>query len=190
MLEKDEVITIGEIVLRPYRDDDVPDIVENINDEAISRFTINIPFPYGPRDAEDFLSKNRKWFLEGSSINLAITYKDSDRVIGGIGLMNIERKFHNAEIGYWLGKDHWGKGIVPKCVHAMVRFGFERLSLQRISAVIFSPNERSKSVLLKNGFVHEGTMRDRYILDGRPVDGEIFGMTKKDLEKFLGSRPG
>ena len=54
MLEKDEIITIGEIVLRPYRDEDVTDIVENINDEAISRFTLNIAFPYGPRDAEDF----------------------------------------------------------------------------------------------------------------------------------------
>jgi RimJ/RimL family protein N-acetyltransferase len=99
--------------------------------------------------------------------------------------MNIEEKFNHAEIGYWLGSKYWGQGITSRCVQAMVRFGFQRLGLQRISAVIFSPNTRSESVLRKNGFVHEGTMRDRYVLDGKPVDGEIFAILSRDIPSYL-----
>ena len=185
MMEDGEVITIGDIALRRYRDEDVKDIVENIDDEAISRFTLNIPYPYGPKDAEDYLDKNDSWYRKGTSLNLAITFKGQDKVIGGIGLMNIEEKFHHAEIGYWIGRKYWGEGIVSRCVHAMVRFGFERLGLQRISAVIFSPNKASQRVLIKNGFLHEGTMKDRYVLDGRPVDGEMFGLTRKTYDKHM-----
>jgi RimJ/RimL family protein N-acetyltransferase len=180
MLEKDERIAIGEVALRAYRDDDIPGLVEHINDEAITRFTIHIPHPYGENDALDFLQKNSKWYEEGTSYNLAIVRRKDDRVIGGIGLMNIEKQFHHAEIGYWLGKKYWGKGVTSRCVRAMVRLGFERLGLQRISAVIFSPNERSRKVLEKCGFVHEGTMRDRYVLDGKPVDGEIFSIISRE----------
>ena len=67
----------------------------------------------------------------------------------------------------------------------MVRHGFEQMGLQRISAVIFSPNTRSIKVLEKCGFVHEGTMSDRYVLDGKPVDGEMYGLTKVDWERNL-----
>ncbi|MGA1866819.1 MAG: GNAT family N-acetyltransferase [Thermoplasmatota archaeon] len=106
-----------------------------------------------------------------------------DKVIGGIGLLNIERKSHHAGIGYWLGRSYWGHNYATRCVRGMVRFGFERLGLQRISAIVFSPNTRSQRVLIKNGFVHEGTMRSRYILDGGRVDGEIYGLIREDLNK-------
>jgi RimJ/RimL family protein N-acetyltransferase len=181
MMEIGEEIKIGDIVLRQFRNEDADDIVEHINDPSITRFTIHIPHPYGIEDALEFLEKNQKMYEEGTSLNLAITLKENDRVIGGIGLMNIEKKFNHAEIGYWLGQAYWDRGIASRCVQAMVRFGFQRMGLQRISAVIFSPNHRSEKVLLKNGFAHEGTVRDRYILDGKPVDGKIYGIISRDL---------
>ena len=185
MLENGEVIHVGAIRLRRFRLEDARDIAARINDPEISRFTIQIPYPYGVKDAIDFISNNEVWFEEGSSLNLAITLKEEDSVIGGIGLMNIDRKFNHAEIGYWIGKEYWGKGMVSQCVQAMVRLGFDRIGLQRISAVVFSPNTRSKRILEKNGFKFEGTMRDRYILDGRPADGDIFGITRRDMERHL-----
>jgi RimJ/RimL family protein N-acetyltransferase len=181
MLEDGERIICGDIVLRRHSLEDVDSIVKNINDSFVSRYTIHVPYPYTSKDAYDFLEKNQAWYEEGTSLNLAITKEIDDKVIGGIGLMNIEKKFNHAEIGYWLGKEYWGKGITPRCVQAMVRFGFQRLGLQRISAVVFSPNLRSRRVLEKNGFVHEGTMRDRYVLDGKPVDGEMYAIISRDM---------
>ncbi|MBN1389433.1 MAG: GNAT family N-acetyltransferase [Candidatus Thermoplasmatota archaeon] len=182
MLKEEEVLEVDGLVLRRYRMEDADDIVFHINDERISRYTLNIPHPYGSRDAEEFLSRDRKWQDEGTALNLAITSMSERRVIGGIGLMNIDSKCHHAEIGYWLGTAYWGKGIATVCVKRLVRFGFERLGLQRISAVVFSQNDRSQRVLQRGGFEHEGTMRDRYVLDGHPVDGELYGITGKDMK--------
>ncbi|MBN1539096.1 MAG: GNAT family N-acetyltransferase [Candidatus Thermoplasmatota archaeon] len=183
MLEKRVAIPLDDLMLREYRPEDAPDIVRQINDEQISRYTLNIPYPYGMKDAEDFLTMNRTWSEQGVSLNLAITLKGEDRVIGGIGLMNIEEKFKHAGIGYWLGRSYRGHNYATRCVGVMVRFGFEKLGLWRISAVVFSPNERSRRVLIKNGFVHEGTMRSRYVLDGKRVDGEVYGLIPADLKK-------
>lgn len=183
MFEEGEIIPLDDIILRRHRPEDASDIVIQIDDEQVSRYTLNIPYPYGMKDAEDFLSMNRAWSEQGTSLNLAITLKGEDKVIGGIGLLNIERKFHHAGIGYWLGRSYWGNNYATRCVRGMVRFGFERLGLQRISAIVFSPNKRSQRVLIKNGFVHEGTMRSRYILDGGRVDGEIYGLIREDLNK-------
>ena len=126
---EDMRLDVGDLVLRHYTVDDIPDIVEHINDAKVSRFTIHVPFPYGEQDAVDFLEKNQKWLQDGLMLNLAIVRKEDDRMIGGIGLMNLEEKFHHAEIGYWIGRRYWGKGIVPMCVREMVRFGFEKMGL-------------------------------------------------------------
>ncbi|MGA1848915.1 MAG: GNAT family N-acetyltransferase, partial [Thermoplasmatota archaeon] len=53
--ETEPVIDCGDVVLRRFRMDDIDDIVEHINDRGISRYTLNIPYPYGPEDAIEFL---------------------------------------------------------------------------------------------------------------------------------------
>jgi RimJ/RimL family protein N-acetyltransferase len=172
--ETDPVIDCGEVVLRRFRMDDIDDIVTNINDRGVSRYTLNIPYPYGPEDAIEFLEKNERSFDEGKSLNLAITEKSTDRVIGGIGLMNIEWTNRAADIGYWLGRSYWGRGLVPQAVKGFVDYIFKFLGLHRLSAVIFGPNLQSRRVMEKCGFLMEGTMRERYLLDGELVDGVIF----------------
>jgi len=174
--EKDPVIDCGDVVLRRFRMDDIDDLVLNINDRGISRYTLNIPYPYGPEDAIDFLEKNEKWFEEGRSLDLAITGKTDDRVIGGIGLMNVEWSNRAGEIGYWLGRIYWGRNIVPAAVNGFVEYIFRYIGLHRLSAVIFGPNLQSRRVMEKCGFFQEGTMRDRYLLDGEFVDGLIFSI--------------
>ena len=178
--DEDIIIDCGIVDLRRFRMEDADDIAEKINDRGISRYTLNIPHPYGPDDAINFIDKNMKWFEEGSALNLAIAEKDFDRVIGGIGLMHIERQNRACEIGYWLGREHWGQGIMPQAVKGLVDYGFNKLKLHRISAVIFAPNTRSSRVMEKCGFFLEGTLRDRYMLEDGLVDGKVYSILSKD----------
>ncbi|MFO8050452.1 MAG: GNAT family N-acetyltransferase [Thermoplasmatota archaeon] len=178
--EEFPVIDCGDIILRRFRMEDAEDLARNINHRGISRYTLNIPYPYGPDDAIEFMAKNKDWYDAESDLNLAICKKEDDRVIGGIGLMKIEWQNKASEIGYWLGREHWGRGITPKAVRGMVKYGFKELGLHRISSVIFSPNKRSRRVMEKSGFEIEGILKDRYILEDEYVDGVMYAILDKD----------
>ena len=89
---------------------------------------------------------------------------------------------HTAEIGYWLGEPYWGRGIGSAAVEKLVQHGFHKLNLMRIQAAVFSYNEPSIHVLLKNGFKHEGVMRKKVFKDGKFHDEYLFGLTNPELE--------
>lgn len=139
--------------LRPFKDADVESLVGNINNEKIYRPTLNIPYPYTEKDAKDWIEKNKQFSKENpvKAVNFAIDI-DGD-VAGGIGITKIENR--EGELGYWLGEDYWGKGIMSEAVTEVVRYGFETLSLNRIYADVFTFNKASAKVLTKNGFEFE-----------------------------------
>ena len=90
-----------------------------------------------------------------------------DRPVGGIGLSpgtDIERV--NAEIGYWLGRNCRGRGIVTATLEALTRHAIVAFNLTRVFAVPFVENAASIRVLEKAGFVCEGLMKQSAIKDG------------------------
>lgn len=144
-------------MLRPFRKGDELSLQRNINDKDISRFTITIPNPYTMKDARKWvrssiaLNKKRK----KAEVRFAIAMRDE--VIGGITLMHIEG--HKAELGYWLAKRHWGRGIMTAAAKLVCNFGFRRLKLKRIYATVLPENKASSRVLKKAGFELEGKLR-------------------------------
>jgi RimJ/RimL family protein N-acetyltransferase len=59
---------------------------------------------------------------------------------------------HTATLGYWLGEDFWGRGIMTEAVAAFIDFCFENFPLRRVSAEVFANNPASARVLEKAGF--------------------------------------
>jgi ribosomal-protein-alanine N-acetyltransferase len=146
-----------------------------LQDREIYERTLNIPYPYRPEDADDWLthvSEQTKQF--GKSLNWAIRNPDGE-LIGGIGFHNVHEKSpHKAEIGYWLAKKYWGQGIVSAAVKEAVDFGFKKLKLSRITANVFAFNIASAQVLIKNGFQLEGFLKKAYYKDAQFFDGILF----------------
>ncbi|MGC4057454.1 MAG: GNAT family protein [Chitinophagaceae bacterium] len=103
-----------------------------------------------------------------------------DQVAGSIGIhpqTDILRT--NAEIGYWLGKDFWGMGIMPEAVRMMVPAGFNAYpQIQRIFGRVFGGNTASERVLEKAGFVQEGFFRDTLCKAGRQYDELIYAIRR------------
>lgn len=84
-------------------------------------------------------------------------------------------------IGYFLAEDYWGKGIATESVRMVVKFLFEEVNVNRIQAEVMPVNEVSKKVLLKNGFIKEGVLRQASLWSGKGViDLEIYGILKED----------
>ncbi|MEB3053151.1 GNAT family protein [Bacillus pseudomycoides] len=117
-----------------------------------------------------------------SKIKWGIFQKNqSDKLVGIIESMDFNQKVNMVSIGYFLAEDYWGKGIATESVRMVVKFLFEEINVNRIQAEVMPVNEVSKKVLLKNGFIKEGVLRQASLWSGKGViDLEIYGILKED----------
>jgi RimJ/RimL family protein N-acetyltransferase len=98
-------------------------------------------------------------------------------MLGGIGLDRQGDVYrHSAELGYWLGRQHWGRGVATAAVEAICRYGFETVGLRRIYACVFEPNSASTRVLEKAGFRLEGRHRKAVWKDDELLDELRYGL--------------
>jgi [ribosomal protein S5]-alanine N-acetyltransferase len=157
----------------PIRASDRDAYVDLLSDRGIFDQTLRIPFPYHPADADWWIAFAAKETERlGRQVNFAL--REHGRLIGGCGFNDFTDGTHKSEIGYWIGRSWWGKGITPRAVEALVRYGFEKLGLIRISATIFENNQQSARVLEKCGFVYEGWLKNYYLKDGRTINARLF----------------
>lgn len=99
-----------------------------------------------------------------------------DEPVGSVSLAPIKQIDGYGNLGIWLHPDAWGNGFaLDACAH-MIEYGFRELALHRISATVMAPNERSKRLIERLGFTHEGTAREAQFADGRYVDVERYGL--------------
>ncbi len=91
-------------------------------------------------------------------------------------------KNKKAELGYWLGKKHWGKGYVTQAVKLILNFGFNKLKLHKIYARLLAENIGSRKVLEKAGFKFEGTFKEHEYRHKRWHDVLNYGILRKDYK--------
>lgn len=122
----------------------------------------------------DYQKKNRvKWGIFQKS--------HSDKLVGIIEAMDFNQKVNMVTIGYFFAEDYWGKGLATDAVKILVKFLIEEVNINRIQAEVMPLNEASKKVLLKNGFLHEGLLRQATLWSGKGVvDLEIYGLLKEE----------
>ncbi|MEO8028530.1 MAG: GNAT family protein [Bryobacteraceae bacterium] len=99
---------------------------------------------------------------------------------GVVGTHPIHWPFRKVEIGYWLGAEFVGRGIITEAVRAIMIHAFRGWELNRVEIHCAVGNERSCSVARRLGFVEEGVQREAQLLNGRYVDIRVFAMLAKD----------
>lgn len=106
-----------------------------------------------------------------------------DQLVGGITLSNVRRRAAQfANLGYWMGKDYAGQGLMTEAVMHILPYVFETLGLHRLHAAFLPGNMASRRVLEKNGFVEEGYAENYLQIDGRWADHVLFGLTREHWE--------
>lgn len=165
--------------LTEFRRTDADALIEFLNDREIYDHTLRIPFPYTAADAEQWFGIVEKLTKQnGRTVNWAIR-NEAEKVIGSIGLEGpgLDRS-HRAEVGYWLAKPYWGRGIMTAAVTAVSRHAFEVLGLSKLTAHVFSFNDRSARVLEKCGFEQEGFLKQHFQKAGRFLDAKAYALLK------------
>lgn len=165
-------IRTARLALRPFRPGDEAQLAAEADDRAVwLHLRDRFPHPYTREDAAHWIAHAA---VRVPATELAVTLDGC--VIGGVGLepaSDVHR--FTAEVGYWLGRAHWGRGYGTEALAAFADYAFATFSLERLQAWVFAPNLGSRRVLEKCGFRHEGTARRAVFKDSRFLDALLYG---------------
>lgn len=106
--------------------------------------------------------------------------------LGAIGTRPREEP-GRADVGYWLGRPFWGRGVMGEVLAALLRFGFDELGFAKVEADVFTHNERGRRLVERLGMTHEGTIRRAHRKYGEWVDIALYGMLPEEAEGPLAS---
>lgn len=164
------------VLLRPWRAEDADQIWELANDKDVAKNLRNLfPHPYTLADAQSYIAD----CLVLSDRRITLCMETEGRPAGSIGVFLLNDVYEkSAEIGYWLGRPYWGRGIATAAVRQICTLAFEAFDLARIHAEVFSSNPASCRVLEKAGFVHEGIKRNSVYKYGVLLDSHIYALLR------------
>jgi RimJ/RimL family protein N-acetyltransferase len=134
------------------------------------------PHPYTMADA-------RRWIDEQQTTAPPIQWaiEVSRHAAGGIGLEPHDDVNRIAvEIGFWLGEEFWGRGIVTEAVGGVTHHAVSTLGFERAFAEVFAWNPASMRVLEKNGYRQEGRLRSSAEKDGRIIDQVVWAAVRSE----------
>jgi RimJ/RimL family protein N-acetyltransferase len=157
-----------ETALRPWRDTDIPSLVQICQDPEISRWT-HVPAPYGETDARAYMQARYSGPEAGIAAPFAIvSAADGQQLLGSITLMRIEWEHRRAEVGYWTAAKARGSGHATRAVRLICGWGLSNLGLERIQLLAATGNPASQRVAERAGFTREAVMRSLWVgRDGR-----------------------
>jgi RimJ/RimL family protein N-acetyltransferase len=179
-------LTTDRLVLRPFLLSDAATVQRLAGDRAVADTTLSIPHPYVDGMAEQWIATHEGAWTRHEMATLAITEPEAG-LVGAISL-RIELSHRRAEMGYWIGAPYWGLGYATEAARAMLAFGFEKLSLQRVYAHHFTRNPSSGRVMAKAGMQLEGTLRRHVYRWDQPEDVAAWGLVRTDTPPPPGTR--
>jgi RimJ/RimL family protein N-acetyltransferase len=172
------------VVLRPLRKSDGDGLFRHIRDPKIARWLLNLPQPYRRKDMDEFLKRALKATRSGQRHPFTIRWADSDEPIGLVELMRHPAGMPGAEIGYWLARPFWGKGIMTQAVKLLIAYGFDTLKLHRLSVGHLEPNDVSRRVIEKCWFRREGMSREALFRRGKWVNIVNYGLLEPEYRRI------
>ena len=178
--EPQPTLATTRLILRPFRLSDADLVQQLAGDRAIADMLPLLPHPYEDGVAETWIATHADAFHSGAAITLAITTPPHDSIAGSITLGM--RMFNAAELGYWLGRPYWGRGLMTEAGQAMLLHGFGTVGLNRIFALHFTRNPASGRVMEKLGMQFEGVQREAGERWGLDEDFAVRAILRSDWE--------
>ena len=180
------------LTLRPFRIEDAEDMFINwASDPEVTRF-LTWPAHSSSDVTRMVLNDWISHYEDGGFFQWAIVLKETGRVIGSIGVVNLQEAIEEAEIGYCMGRIFWGRGIMPEALRAVMDYLFDTVGLNRIMAGHDVNNPNSGRVMVKAGMTKEGVRRGGGINNQGICDVCIYSILRSDrtpVERHAPSAP-
>jgi len=168
-------LPISDYTLRPWAWSDKAALIHHAHNHNVSRALFDrFPFPYTAEAAERWLA-----LATSKRDDLHFALDRAGEAIGGISAMRgTENARFTAEIGYWLGESHWGRGVMTAAVCVFRDALFAHTDLERLEAGSFITNHASQRVLEKSGFSCEGIHRRKFFKHGEFIDDAMYAVLR------------
>jgi ribosomal-protein-alanine N-acetyltransferase len=181
MIDADRLPTLlaSRVALRWLDEGDLDALFEIFSDPEVMRYWSSPPLE--DRDAaRRLLAHIHDNFHRRTLFQWGVARREDDRVMGTCTLFHLDPDNRRAEIGYALGRQHWGKGYMGEALHALLGFAFGELGLHRLEADVDPRNTASIKSLERLGFRQEGYLRERWIVNGEIQDALLFGLLRRE----------
>ncbi|PRS66814.1 GNAT family N-acetyltransferase [Bacillus sp. NMTD17] len=175
------VLASKNLLLKKVDEHHLPELFSIYDNDTVFQYCGIIP-KHNLQTVKKMIAHFERDYTKKSRVKWGIFQKGKPHtLVGIIETMDLNQKVNAVTIGYFLAEEHWGKGIATEAVFTLVTFLFEEIDINRIQAEVMPANEVSKKVLLKNGFIKEGLLRQAVLWSGKGiVDLEIYSMLKED----------
>jgi RimJ/RimL family protein N-acetyltransferase len=168
--------------IRDLEDADLRDLLEVNGDPEVTRF-----LPYDTwrshADGVAWLVRMTRLAEGGTARQLVLVTRDERKVIGTLLLFRFDRDSARLELGYVLGRAYWGGGLMREALESIATLAFETLRIRRLEAEVNAGNVASRRLLRGLGFVHEGTLRKRWIAKGEAYDTDMYGLLAEEWSR-------
>lgn len=170
------VLTTPRLCLRPFSAADAADVQRLAGDARVALPTAAVPHPYPDGAAEAWIATHASAFAALQEVTFAICLRQTDALLGAISLMQIDLPDARAEVGYWIGVDHWRQGFGTEALACLIGYAHQGLGLTRIVARCIASNPGSARVMEKAGLQREGLLRQHTRKQGRFEDMLLYGI--------------
>lgn len=173
-------IMVGErVYLRPLETSDAEEFARHSAAET-ETFMLRGRFLDSPLGAEHWITKLHE-HQPPEAIELAVCLTADDRLIGSVGIEDIDWVNRTAETGSWLTlPEYRGAGYGTEAKHLLLEYVFDQLQFHVLMSTVWEPNTRSAAALAKQGYRPAGRMRWTDVKGGVYRDMLVFDVTRAE----------
>ena len=184
-----EVIESRRLQIRLFVESDLPALLEVNSDEEVTAL-----LPYARwaslADADAWFKRMSAIQATGLALQFVVVSRSIGNAIGTCLLFGFEEGSARAELGYVLGRNFWGQGLMQEALEALLGCAFGSMGLRRLEAEVDTRNFRSALLLRRLGFSREGLLRQRWFSKGEARDVEMYGLLRSEWPPQRRARKG
>lgn len=177
--ERLPTIEASRVILRWITEEDVEALYSIFSDHEVMRYWSTTPLE-DRTAAAALLREIHDGFQHRTLLKWGVALRTSNALLGTVTLVNLDFANRRAEVGYALGRAHWGNGYINEALHALLEYAFGVLDLHRIEADVDPRNAASIKTLERLGFQREGYLRERWQVGGEIQDALFYGLLRPD----------
>ena len=176
------VLESERLVFRAIKETDVNEIFALRSNPELMQY-IPRPLVTNLEEAKEHMKMIQDKIDTNEGINWAMTEKGNDKLISLIGFYRTENENYRSEIGYMLLPEYHNKGYITEAITTLLNYGFTKMGLHSVEAIIDPRNLASEKVLLKNGFVKEAHFVENFFFNDEFLDSAHYSILKRNYLK-------
>ncbi len=170
------------LILRKMTLDDAKDMFEYASDPEVVKYTLWDNHK-SVEDSREFLKMAIRKYDNHEVSEWGVVFKENNKFIGTCGYAWWRPVHNRAEIGYAISRKYWGKGLMTEAVKEVIKFGFDKMQLNRIEGTCFVGNIGSQRVLEKVRMTFEGILREQLLVKGIYRNLRLYSLLRREYYK-------